>query len=969
MTAYAARGMEAREWSAAAQASVDHLPLVGRERELGLLVGAVARTPSLALVEGEAGIGKTRLVGELRGSAALAGRRVIFGHCHRLREPFPLGPLIEGLRDVREALAADRTLNSVVGALRPLLPELGPCLPEQLEPLSDPRAQRHRIFRALRELIKAVGPLVCVLEDLHWADDGTLEFLSFLLADPPEHLALVLTYRIEGLDPCHPIFSLGSRAARRVARTKIELGPLSVDEVQVFAATLLEGEDVSHEFASYLRTRGGGIPFAIEELVRLLRQRRVPTDGPRPGAHRKLDKVDEVPDAIRQLVLERIRGLSRDARMMTCAAAVLGRPAPERILRQVAGLPAIRATNGLMEALDAALLEEQEAALYGFRHALAAQAVYEDIGTPRRQRLHLRAARALDSHGEPRPLAQIAHHFHRAGSVRQWVRYAEMAANAAHSAADDRFAVQLLTEALQVSGLPRAVRVRMAAALGTAALYSTRPQAAITALERVLEDEFLPTGVRGELRFSLCRLRFHAGLTAGWREEMSLAVDELGRRPDLAARALVNLAWPRFLGGELAEPLSFLRRAERVVARQDDSVANIAVAAQRAAILLHFGDPAGWNAVADIPKQPRSIDDKLQLLRGYLSLAESAIGIGYYSRVESFLNQADEIQREVGHADLSGRFMCARIFLDYAVGRWEGLTSRANSSDHHIVLASLLLARGELEGALGHAESALEAARSAGSIPGIAAAEGARVRLLLLRGDLQLARRAALEGVDVVRRTGIWVYGTDVVPGAVDALLACRQRDRAIALVREFAGGLFGRDAPAAKAALAGCQGALSEADSRHDAAVRCFSRADHAWRRLPAPYAAAQARSRQARCLLRANDSRGVEVIVGAFEEFERLGASCDAARVRATCRAQGVTLPYPWRGGRRTYGDELSPREVEVARLAGVGMTNSEIAEALVLSRHTVKHHVSSVLRKLELGSRNDLAGIAFDGGASQN
>jgi DNA-binding NarL/FixJ family response regulator len=104
-------------------------------------------------------------------------------------------------------------------------------------------------------------------------------------------------------------------------------------------------------------------------------------------------------------------------------------------------------------------------------------------------------------------------------------------------------------------------------------------------------------------------------------------------------------------------------------------------------------------------------------------------------------------------------------------------------------------------------------------------------------------------------------------------------------------------------------------------------------------------------------------------LEEFERLGASWDAARVRSACRTQGVTLPYPWRGGRKEYGNGLSPREVEVARLAGLGKTNREIAEALVLSRNTVKHHVSSALRKLQIGSRNDLALVVLSGTSSQN
>lgn len=938
-------------------------PLIGREREFGLLVEAVLAPPSVVIVEGEAGIGKSRLMGELLGGSALAGRRLLVGYCHRLREPFPLGPVIEALRGVGDDLPR-ASLSPVVGALLPLLPELGAWLPAQPEVLADPRAQRHRVFRALRELLEALGPVVCVLEDLHWDDGGTLEFLSFLLSDPPKELALVLTCRGEGLDRCDPLFA----AVSRVARATIELGPLCVNEVGALAAALLGEEDVSREFAGYLRARSGGIPFAVEELVRVFCERGdvslVGGDGAGGGPEELA-----VPDAVRRAVLERFEPLGGDARSIARAAAVLGGPADEELLCQVAGIPASRATKGLVGALDAGVLEEQVRALYGFRHVLAMQAVHEDVPTPLRRCFHLRAARALQSRCEPRPLAQIAHHFKEAGRPRQWVRYAELAAEAAHGVADDRSAAALLTEALQAPALPRAARVRMARALGIAALYSTSAQAAIAALERVLEVESLPTGVRGELRFSLCRLRFHAGQTDGWREQMLLAVQELRRRPELAACALINLAWPRYWDGEAGDPVFWLRLAERTAARQHDAVTNIAVAAQRAAILLVTGDQTGWDAIADIPTEACSVDEKLELLRGHATLTAAALSLGHYRRAERFLAEAERIKDDLGHEDWEVLLTGLRVSLDWAVGRWDGLEPRAGACGAEIVVARLLLARGELEQATEHIESALHAARSTGSITGISGAEGARARLLLLRDDPHAARRAALVGVDVVRRTGIWIWGTGVVPEAVDALLACGEHDQATALVREFAIGLRGRDAPAGTAALAGCRGALAEADGRYCAAALHFSHAERGLRALPAPYAAGRAQCRQARCRFGGNDPRGGELLLGALEEFERLGASWDAARVRSACRTQGVTLPYPWRGGRKEYGNGLSPREVEVARLAGLGKTNREIAEALVLSRNTVKHHVSSALRKLQIGSRNDLALVVLSGTSSQN
>jgi len=942
--------------------------LIGRERELGALVEAVADPPASVTVIGEAGIGKSRLVGELLADRRIAGRWVLLGRCHQLRDPFPLGPVIEALRGAAGDLPAV-SLSPVVGALRPLLPELGRCLPEQPEPLVDPRAQRHRIFRAFRELLAGLGPTVCVLEDLHWADGETLELLSFLLSEPPSRLALVLTYRSEEVDAGRPIPVLGSGAAMR--RRTIALTPLSVDEVGALAAELLESEQVPKCSARYLHARSDGIPFAVEEVVGLLDDRgelSLLVD----GCASELEELG-VPPALRLWVLERIARLSADARSVACAAAVVGRPASEALLRTVAGLPAARANRAVSEGLRGGVLAEQGGAVYGFRHALAAQAVYEDIPTPERQRLHRRAGRALESLPEPRPLTQITHHFKEAGRRRQWTRYAEAAAQAAHAVGDDRSAAELLEQALQAPGLSRTARVRMAIALGNAALYSPSPQTAIAALERALDAETLstvPTGVRGELRFSLCRLRFHAGQTNRWREEMLLAVQELRRRPELVARAMVNLALPsRFTEVDLTEHFDWLCQAEQAASRQDDPVARIAVAAQRATILLEVGDPAGWDAIGNIPAGGGSVDEKLQLLRGYRGLSWAALGLGHYRRADSFLTEAERIHTDLDYEDWSDGLTTLRASLDGAVGRWEGLEFRVRGCGHDVLLAGLLLARGELAEAQSRLESALEVARAGRWIPGLADATGTLARLFLQRGDPPAARWAAAEGMRVVRCKGIWVWATAVAPQAVDAFLACDEHEAAAELVRELADGLRGRDAPAAQAALACCQGALSEVDGRYELAARYFAQAEHGWRALPRPYEAARVRARRARCLLRSDDRRGGELLLGALEEFEALGASWDGARVRAALRAERVVLPYPWRGGRRTYGDDLSPREAEVARAAATGKTNGEIAEALVLSPHTVAHHMSSALRKLRVNSRKELAEMASKRAASQN
>ncbi len=842
--------------------------VVGRDRELAALRDAVGQPPAVVTVAGEAGIGKSRLVREVLENTG--DQRALLGRCHQMRDPFPLGPVIEALRVTGDYLAAS-SLSPLVGTLRPLLPELGSSLPCEPTTIADTHAQRHRTFRALREVLDALGSTVCVLEDLHQGDRETLEFLSFLLSAPPRRLALILTYRPEELDPGCRIPGSGSGAAIEVCRRTIELGSLSANDVGVLASNLLQSGQVPPCSARYLHAHTDGIPFAVEQVVRLLAERgelsllaegRVSALG-----------QPEVAPAIRSALLERIGRLSADAKAVACAVAVLETPATETLLRTVAGLPAARTTRAVEEGLRRGVLAERGCALYSFRHAFAAQAVYEDILTPRRQRLHLRAARALESQPEPRALALIANHFREAGRVQQWVRYTEAAAEEAHSAGDDCSAMDLLARALEALPPSRAARIRMAVALGIAALYDPSPQRAIAAVKHVLDEEDLPGGVRGELRFSLCRLGWHAGRAEGWREQMLLAVQELRRRPALAARAMINLAQPtRLIEGDVREHLHWLRQAEQTASRQEDPVALIALSMQRAAILLGVGDPAGWDAVSDIPGDGASVDESLQLRRGYHSLASAAFDLGHYSHAERFLVEAERIDADLHHAEPNVALTYMRVALDCAVGRWRGLESRARACGHRTVVAWLLVARGELA----EARSTLELARTAArSIPCLADAVGALARVSLHQGDSQAACRAATDGMQVVRSKGIWAHAERIAPETVDVLLACAEHEQAAELVREFAAGLRGRDAPAATAALARCEGALREADGRYEDAARAFARAERGWRLLPRPYEAARTRERTARCVLRCDHSNGRELLLGALAEFQALGAA----------------------------------------------------------------------------------------------
>jgi DNA-binding CsgD family transcriptional regulator len=177
-------------------------------------------------------------------------------------------------------------------------------------------------------------------------------------------------------------------------------------------------------------------------------------------------------------------------------------------------------------------------------------------------------------------------------------------------------------------------------------------------------------------------------------------------------------------------------------------------------------------------------------------------------------------------------------------------------------------------------------------------------------------------------------------------------------MVDEFAAGIENRQTPAAVAALTWCRALLAEANGQSTEAAECFRRARARYQALPRPYEAALAGEASGRCALAGSpeNTAGVSELAGAGDELEALGATWDVARVRAALRAHTSVERRP--RGRPSYGDQLSPREQEVAELAGAGLSNREIAATLHLSPRTVEQHVARAIKKLGAFSRRDLA-----------
>lgn len=939
-------------------------PLIGRERDMAALVEALSSPPSVVTVEGEAGIGKTRLVREAV-AAIPNSARVLVGTCHPVRDPFPFGPFIRALTEVKPFLQTG-DLPLICGALHPHLPELRDVLPPPLEPLEDAAAEKHRVFRAIAAALHVVSPVLLVLEDLHWADPSTLHLVGFLSLDPPKELSMAVTFREDELTDASVLLEFAARPGQDVSAAAVSLGPLDQREVGRMAAAILGIPDLDEEVGRRLAADTGGIPFLIEEEVRLASEASEETVGPSPDV---LDRLGP-PPRVRGFVQARVARLDDDAAGCVRAAAVAGLPLPASSLARIAGVPRARATGALSSATDAGLLREAEPGIFAVRHELGRQSVYGSIASPHRRELHRRTALALEGLPEP-PVAQLAHHWGEAGDAPRLRRYAEEAAGISASLGDDAAAAEFLERALGAAGGSRAVRARLASKLGKSALHGLSHERAVPLLQRILAEEAaLPAGTRGELLLSLGWLLLQAGDFPGGFDAVRRSVDDLKSRPGLRARAMSTLAMPWIPGVRVEEHLRWMDSALRLARRQPDRLVRAAVMGDRATLLLHMGDPQGWDALQALEEPRGTVEVDRRLCAAWCNAAQVAFFLGHSGRARELLDRAEELARTLGYRRVEADMRSTDVLLRWGTGAWEGLEEEARrradesrdrppqSVGATVAHALVKLSVHGPDAAHSDLGRALDLGVRTGAFDAAALVAATLARVRLREHQPEEALQECERLLALIEEKGMWTWGADLVPSAVEALAALRRVDEAEKLTGAFADGLRHRDAPAARAGLAWARAVLVGASDGPEAAAGAFSRAAGRWSRVPRPLCVSLMRERQALCLLEAGDEQGGARLLNALELATSLGADWEAARLRRSARSHGIRLPYPYRGGRRGYGTALSPRELDVVRLVAEGATNAEVAERLFLSPHTVANHLQRAMRKLQVASRREVA-----------
>ncbi|WP_432115939.1 ATP-binding protein [Streptomyces sp. S1] len=997
---------------------------VGRAEEARRLREALRAGPGLTVVRGEAGAGTSRLVDEVLGRAEFAEWTQLRGTCPDTADPVPLGPVADALAELpyRPALA-DWPLPAVTGAVGLLVPELADRLPRPPASAADPEVRRGLLPRAVEALLAAVGDAVLVVEDVHHADPATLALLHHLTGAVPAGLRLVVTE-----DAAAGLPLLGVRAPAGVRVEEIAVRPWTPGETGEFVRHWLDAHrpdrtDEREDLTALVHDLTGGLPSAAAELLRdageLLRGHDGEDGLHRPGGeagpwtggaggaaggagrgagHRgggdtAAELRDErvvgvvfgavcgvgVPVRVGRELARRCGPLDGDARRIVEAAAVLGVPVSVGVLAEVADLAPERAEAAVDACVRRSVLRA-DGPCPGFRHPLDRRAALARLSGPRLARLSLRAARALRRGGEgPPPLAELARLYAAAGRVREALRCLVTAADRAAATGDYATATRLYTRA--VAEDPRAEgRIRTAAKLARTAQLARAGEPVVAAVRRVLDEDDPPPRLRGEIRLHLSVvLRNQSGGALDSLNEVARAVPDLeASDPQTAARAMAVAAIPSIKGWHVDRHREWLERGEALADRVTDPVARAAVAANRATALMLLGDPRAWTAAEALRGPAGSAMEAAHHARGWTNLAHAASALGYGARAREFLDRATDGLADTRSPYLEGLIQTARLVLAWHEGRWQGLHAAADRTARLYreipdLTSEAMLVRGltalHVLGDVPRARHDLaEAARTTRYDTGLilTASAAATARVHLEAGRPGRACDAVEEVLHRLERTGGWVWAGEVLPVAVEALHGSGQTARAHRLVADFAAGTAGSDAPAARAALTVCRALLAEAGGRPDEAVGLLADAEERWRLLGRPFDAARAAEARGRCLLGLRGEAAADGVQEVVEVYGRLDARWDVARCRRLLRRHAIVTTH--RRGRLGYGDQLSPREQEVARLVVQGRANRDIAESLVLSTRTVEHHVARIMRKLNASSRTDIARAGWGDGGTE-
>ncbi|MQA81739.1 MAG: AAA family ATPase [Streptosporangiales bacterium] len=895
--------------------------MIGRDRELRRLRRLVrSAEPQVAIVAGEPGIGKTRLITELLAGLP-ADRVVLVGHAEPGSLSRPYEVLLDAV-DGRAGVDADR-----------------------LDALGDAaRSPVERLHAGVDIVCDLVGdrPAVLVFEDLHWADSESTALFE-RIADLPGPRLLVGTYRPEELTSRDPAAALLDRLERRHTVTHVGLERFTESDTAALLAAAT-GSPLPFRTVVALHQRTGGNPFFLEELVRGFE-----------GAN--LEEVDDqpLPWSLAEILRRQVDELDERTQRVVEAAAVLGHRVPFDLLATVAEVGEDELIGALRDLVARGVMVETGDDDFTFRHALVREAITGRLLGRQRRRLHEAALEALLSGGGSDP-AMVAHHARVAGRYDDMVTAARTGAALYLSIGSSYQALRLaemgLDEAPDDAGLlaSAAQAAWLVGLIHDASGYAQRWRSHATTDAEDAEALFLMIRLAHE---SQAPDEMEA-LT----RELERLVERVPRGPD-QARAMTAIAQSAMLRDRIEEAVTWSDRALALADELDLPRVRLAALVEKGTALTFgwSGIEEGKALLLEVVEETEKLGEWVLAARALHNLVQEVPDITPAEHTELLERMRIDAERAgfeslavasyyqglariaVQQGDLAG----AIDALEQGRDRERGYQYRGGRADSHaIFLAGLYLEAGELD----HVAGIIEAVRP---LPGYSGAvvPSLAFHLACRRDEPEVAARRLDEVFEAVADQA-WRSGSqahDLVSAALHVGLPLttltRMRDELLdGNVLEYYRDLV-------DAQIAEASGDLDTAFTGY----RTVSEVSYA-----PPSAIGTAHVGMARCLLAGGDrEQAIGQVRAAAAALDRWAGwrVAQLAQVRARLGLAGDN------DGAVSGPAALTQREREVALLVADGMTNAELARRLYISPKTAAVHVSSILRKLEVASRTEVAG----------